>query len=127
MSETYIPASALRMAIVMVNAADQCDQAGQWDRDHRRACKHILDWIGSNDYKITCEKAGASDPVRHGRWIEYSRNADETYIECSNCCVASRPRHLQMVTRTGSGLPDYCPNCGADMRGVSEDAGSKTD
>ena len=53
--------------------------------------------------------------VRRGRWIQYSRNADETYIECSNCCVASRPRHLQMVTRTGSGLPDYCPNCGAKM------------
>jgi hypothetical protein len=56
-----------------------------------------------------------AEPVRHGRWIQYSRNADETYIECSNCCVASRPRHLQMVTRTGSGLPDYCPNCGARM------------
>lgn len=52
---------------------------------------------------------------KRGEWVQYSRNADETYIECSNCCVASRPRHLQMVTRTGSGLPDYCPNCGAKM------------
>lgn len=61
-----------------------------------------------------------AEPVRHGRWIQYSRNADEMYIECSNCCVASRPRHLQMVTRTGSGLPDYCPNCGAQMDGGAD-------
>ena len=55
-------------------------------------------------------------PVKRGKWSEYSRNALETYIECTNCCVASRPIHLQMVTKDGSGLPDFCPNCGADMR-----------
>ena len=58
-----------------------------------------------------------AQPVKRGKWSEYSRNALETYIECTNCCVASRPIHLQMVTINGSGLPDYCPNCGADMRG----------
>lgn len=57
-----------------------------------------------------------AQPVKHGKWTEYSRNALETYIECSNCCIASRPIHLQMVTKDGSGLPDFCPNCGADMR-----------
>ena len=61
-----------------------------------------------------------AEPVRHGRWLQYSRNTEETYIECSECCVSSRPRHLQMVTRTGSGLPDYCPNCGARMDGGVE-------
>lgn len=59
-SDEAIPLKVLEMAIVMVNAADQCDQAGQWDRDHRRACRHILDWYNSNDYKITCDKAGAT-------------------------------------------------------------------
>ena len=54
-----------------------------------------------------------AQPVKHGKWSEYSRNGLETYIECTNCCVASRPIHLQMVTRNGSGLPDYCPNCGS--------------
>lgn len=58
-----------------------------------------------------------AQPVKHGKWSEYSRNGLETYVECTNCCVASRPIHLQMVTGNGSGLPDYCPNCGADMRG----------
>lgn len=61
-----------------------------------------------------------AQPVKRGKWVEYSRNALETYIECTNCCVASRPIHLQMVTKNGSGLPDYCPNCGARME-VDED------
>ena len=62
-----------------------------------------------------------AQPVKQGKWSEYSRNALETYIECTNCCVASRPIHLQMVTRNGSGLPDYCPNCGAKMGGGDAD------
>lgn len=65
-TDEAIPLKVLEMAIVMVNAADQCDQAGQWDRDHRRACRHILDWYNSNDYKITCDKAGATAD-KHGR------------------------------------------------------------
>ena len=110
MSETYIPASALRMAIVMVNGADQCDQAGQWDRDHRRACEHILNWIGSNDYKITCEKAGASEPAqRHGKWK--LMDDDFNSWECT-CCgegwllEAGNPSDNDMM---------FCPHCGARM------------
>lgn len=112
MSETFIPASALRMAIVMVNAADQCDQAGQWDRDHRRACEHILDWIGSNDYKITCEKAGASDFTRrHGRWIRTSHPSAHSPVQhCSECGC-----------NTNADM-NFCPDCGAEMEpGRSEE------
>lgn len=61
-----------------------------------------------------------AQPVKRGKWMEYSRDALETYIECTNCCVASRPIHLQMVTRDGSGLPDFCPNCGAKMDGDAD-------
>lgn len=80
-------------------------------------------WIASltNASKETKErlqnwKAADVQPVKHGQWFQYNRNGEETYIECTNCCVSSRPRHLQMVTRTGEGLPDYCPNCGARMQ-----------
>lgn len=112
MSETYIPASALRMAIVMVNAADQCDQAGQWDRDHRRACEHILDWIGSNDYKITCEKAGASEPVqRHGRWIPLDGWFNKNIAKCSVC---GNTLNMDGVN-AGRGDANFCPHCGARM------------
>ena len=95
--DVLIPASVLRMAIVMVNAAEQCDQAGQWDRDHRRACQHILDWIGSNDYKITCEKAGVSskEPAV-GYWNRYD--------DCSVCGA-----------RRCSRYDNFCANCGFKM------------
>jgi hypothetical protein len=75
-----------------------------------------------NDYREEIKNMPAADvqPVKHGRWVQYNRNGEETYIECTNCCVPSRPRHLQMVTRSGEGLPDYCPNCGARMDGDAE-------
>lgn len=110
MSETYIPASALRMAIVMVDAAVQCDQAGQWDRDHRRACEHILDWIGSNDYKITCEKAGTSEPSqRHGKWklMDYDFNS-------WGCTCCGDGWLLEAGNPSDNGMM-FCPNCGARM------------
>ena len=79
-SDEAIPLKVLEMAIVMVNAADQCDQAGQLDRDHRRACRHILDWYNSNDYKITCDKAGAK-VAKHGKWIPCSERLPEDNAE----------------------------------------------
>lgn len=73
-------------------------------------------YIHIDSVRSMLKKAADVQPVKHGRWVQYNRNGEETYIECTNCCVPSRPRHLQMVTRSGEGLPDYCPNCGADMR-----------
>lgn len=123
-SDEAIPLKVLEMAIVMVNAADQCDQAGQWDRDHRRACRHILDWYNSNDYKITCDKAGCGTR-QAGHWkgwttskftgkyidVDEPEFKDYKYYTCSECYRKSAIREL------------YCPSCGARME-VSEDAGS---
>lgn len=82
-SDEAIPLKVLKMAILMVNAADQCDQAGQWDRDHRRACQYILDWYGSNDYKITCDKAGATAD-KHGKMTNADRIRQMTDEELSD-------------------------------------------
>lgn len=91
-TDEAIPLKVLEMAIVMVNAADQCDQAGQWDRDHRRACRHILDWYNSNDYKITCDKAGATAD-KHGKMTNADRIRQMTdeeladfFCRISQCC-----------------------------------------
>lgn len=80
-SDEAIPLKVLEMAIVMVNAADQCDQAGQWDRDHRRACRHILDWYNSNDYKITCDKAGVKDAPPKSNADRIRQMTDEELAE----------------------------------------------
>jgi hypothetical protein len=89
-SDEAIPLKALEMAIVMVNAADQCDQAGQWDRDHRRACRHILDWYNSNDYKITCDKAGVKDAPPKTNADRIRQMTDEEladfFCRISECC-----------------------------------------
>ena len=45
-----------------------------------------------------------AEPVKQGRWI--SKNG---WIECSNC--HSEPPNESNIES------DYCPNCGADMRG----------
>lgn len=89
-TDEAIPLKVLEMAIVMVNAADQCDQAGQWDRDHRRACRHILDWYNSNDYKITCDKAGVKDAPPKSNADRIRQMNDEEladfFCRISECC-----------------------------------------
>ena len=50
-------------------------------------------------------------PVRHGRWI--IDNATEK-IACSDCgCI--------YLGYYGGLAPNYCPNCGADMRGSNDE------
>ena len=123
--EKYIPASALHMAIVMVNAADQCDQAGNWGREHRNACRHILEWMNSEDYAVTCAKANAATDVisirearlrqeRTGQWYEVRRfcenGVEMALYECT-CCGHKIERRRRYV-------PPYCESCGASMKGI---------
>lgn len=42
-----------------------------------------------------------------GKWIR----VDHTKVKCSNCDIT----HL--IAQYPHGVIDYCPNCGADMRG----------
>ena len=44
-------------------------------------------------------------PVRHGRWKSYGKNLGE----CSECGEIVSVRS------------NYCPNCGADMRGSNDE------
>lgn len=51
-----------------------------------------------------------AEPVRHGKWTkhEYAEESEGLLIpnyECSECHMWERKES------------DYCPNCGADMRG----------
>ena len=54
-------------------------------------------------------------PVKRGKWIEVGTNQPlscDTLYGCSRC---------QTGRRLKSELTNYCPNCGADMRGVNND------
>lgn len=52
-------------------------------------------------------------PVVHGHWIQNYETDDGRQLRCSEC---------GMVYWVGKGRDgNYCPNCGADMRGVDND------
>ena len=51
-------------------------------------------------------------PVVHGRWLP--TNATDKK-RCSRCDV------IHMIAQYPLGVIDWCPNCGADMRGGNED------
>lgn len=56
--------------------------------------------------------------VKHGRWIEYNYPGAEC-VYCSNCKEEYYPDDLLLG---GNDYPNFCPNCGADMRKETDDA-----
>lgn len=84
-----------------------------------------------NFVKMKCLKCGYSEktgrefrcypdnvfkinPVVHGKWLQRMFGTHE----CSNC--HNDPCHHDGVTGYTEWLTDFCPNCGADMRGEKE-------
>ena len=64
--------------------------------------------------------------VVHGRWVAYE--SDETYgpydskewYKCSECGKDAYGRCYDDEWYSSPILSDYCPNCGADMRGTTD-------
>lgn len=52
-------------------------------------------------------------PVARGKWLP---TRDDNKKECSKCNV------IHLIAQYPAGRADWCPNCGADMRGGGEDA-----
>lgn len=62
-----------------------------------------------------CEEVGLCEPKRtHGEWIEQPN--DHNHFMCSEC---GKPcdRVLTVSGYIVEQLSDFCPDCGADMRG----------
>lgn len=52
-------------------------------------------------------------PVKHGRWTSSGRDNDyNSYLRCSRC-----NHEIVMYRDSEKKPPNYCENCGADMRG----------
>lgn len=64
-----------------------------------------------NDICLGIDFAPTINPVKHGRWIKAERQGcwsyADVYKQCSEC---------GKVTFLAEKM-NYCPNCGADMRG----------
>lgn len=84
------------------------------------------------DAAIEALKQPTIEPeVRHGRWVEIEPDEDdrkigiEFSIKCSRC--HDENSHLDFnenheITGKTFWKSRFCPNCGADMREMSEDA-----
>ena len=66
-----------------------------------------IDALGDAHFKnygnaiMVIQTLSSAEPVRHGKWMWVDG------VRCSQC-------NYKLET---TGLPNYCPNCGADMRG----------
>ena len=66
-----------------------------------------------------CEKAVMNQPSaqperKKGEWLRYGEdgypnNEDTVFWQCDQC--------LEQYTGRAKKIPNFCPNCGADMRG----------
>ena len=51
---------------------------------------------------------------KKGEWIDGS---DERFVKCSKYGMETTRNELRGIALFGKEEPNYCPNCGADMRG----------
>lgn len=64
-----------------------------------------------------------AEPVRHGEWHECWHTDTVCASICTNCGkAATQARHIVGQEHMTNVRYPLCPNCGADMREVSEDA-----
>ena len=75
-------------------------------RNPCEVCFSELDVVNLIDAQPTIE----AEPVKHGKWIGYAGTIGN---ECSVC-----GKWLDVLQ--GTAEMNYCPNCGADMRGEEE-------
>ena len=70
-------------------------------------------WIRYKMFENAIDKAPTIEPKR-GEWIEFDTKWGRSLYYCTNCMETS-----EVPTVFGNPLYDFCPNCGADMRGDS--------
>lgn len=74
------------------------------------------DWLIDN-FKELNEVPSVQPEQKIGRWIERTDTQNDVYYVCSNCKEA-----FTLIEGTPTdNLYNYCPNCGAFMKGESND------
>lgn len=58
-------------------------------------------------------------PVKRGHWITTQKTIDDNITTCSNC---KREFYIENLVEVGNenGYCEFCPSCGADMRGDTD-------
>ena len=65
----------------------------------------------AKDIVMMIKTAPTIDTVKHGKWIML-RDSNDLYREVCSVCYVGCPEC--------SGKSNYCPNCGADMKGEED-------
>ena len=67
--------------------------------------------LSGEKFEAAIRKIPVADvaPVRHGRWLPFHSTAAGDIQYCSACEIGCTWK------------PNYCPNCGADMRGINDE------
>ena len=60
-------------------------------------------------------------PVKRGRWIYNIESGECVCSACGENALSFRKDTLYGVDLYETCLTDYCPNCGADMRGSNDE------
>jgi hypothetical protein len=87
-------------------------------------CKDYESYInGANQFRHQVKVALRHTPtadvqeVKRGKWKIKQDDYDCEYMKCSCCKEEFYPVDADTVDTT----PNYCPNCGADMRGAKDE------
>ena len=60
-------------------------------------------------------------PVKPGRWIYNIESGECVCSACGENALSFRKDTLYGIDLYETCLTDYCPNCGADMRGINDE------
>lgn len=85
-----------------------------WDMFKCKELEYAPEWDGHTPAQAI-DRIGKLEPVRHGRWIQ--NKTVPAYHHCSLC----KATHRMKMSCNVYVFTKYCPNCGADMRGINDE------
>ena len=68
-----------------------------------------------SDFEMAIMMLPPAQPKR-GKW---EMGIDERFVKCSECGLMTTRNELRGLAVFGKNEPNFCPNCGADMREVT--------
>ena len=105
----YIEREALMRRIKEIHCAE-CDS---YHGVRCRAC-----WVDDTLDYIDSEPAADVAPVVHGRWIHSRYDDCSEQFELVKCSQCNHEAYAMALYVRGG---NYCPNCGAKMRGINDE------
>ena len=106
----------LRMAMCEMYPATWQEFIGEkYFRDHKEIYTNGSEIMLVSDVKKMMQHYSQERPK--GRWIDTSvENSTGNIYQCSNCGGLHNPNKKDVELNRVKEKPDYCSNCGADMR-----------